>query len=133
MRICFDLDGVICQLRREGQTYAELEPVEGAIEKLRALKRAGHTVVIHTGRHMKTCGGNVGLVLARQGRVTLDWLERHGVPYDEIHFGKPWADLYVDDNGFRFSSWGEIEPDGSNLPEQRERALARHAEEAVNA
>ncbi|MFL6229365.1 MAG: capsular biosynthesis protein [Pyrinomonadaceae bacterium] len=133
MRICFDLDGVICELRREGQSYAELEPVAGAVAKLCALRRAGHTIIIHTGRHMKTCGGNAGLVLARQGLVTLQWLDRHGVPFDEIYFGKPWADVYVDDNALRFNSWDEIEADGSNLPVQREHALAAATAEAAGA
>ena len=116
MRICIDLDGVVCELRKPHQSYAELEPVPGAVEKLRALKAAGHEVILYTGRHMKTCGGNVGRVLARQGAVTFAWLERHGVPYDEIHFGKPWADVYIDDNALRFTSWDAIAGDGSSLP-----------------
>jgi hypothetical protein len=36
MKICIDLDGVICKLKEEGQTYADLLPVEGAPESLRA-------------------------------------------------------------------------------------------------
>src|SRR5690606_31207523 len=98
MRICIDLDGVICQLREPGQTYADVAPVPGAIETIRALRAAGHVVIIHTARHMKTCDGDVGKVLARVGSITLDWLARHEVEYDEIYFGKPWADVYIDDN-----------------------------------
>lgn len=124
MRICIDLDGVICELRREGVSYGELTPVPGAIEKLAALKAAGHTIIIQTARHMKTCSGNVGSVLARQGLTTLEWLERHGVEYDEIHFGKPHADVYIDDNGLRFRSWEEISGDGSSLPVSRESTLS---------
>lgn len=116
MRICIDLDGVVCRLREAGQTYAELEPVPGALEKLRALKAAGHYIILCTARHMKTCEGNVGLVVARQGAVTLEWLKRHGIEYDEIHFGKPHAQVYIDDNGLRFESWAAIAGDGSNLP-----------------
>ena len=48
--------------------------------------------------------------------TTLQWLEQHGVTYDEIHFGKPYADVYIDDHAFRFGSWDEIAADGSNLP-----------------
>jgi capsule biosynthesis phosphatase len=124
MRICIDLDGVICELRREGETYEELRPVPGAVEKISKLKEAGHVIIIQTARHMKTCSGNVGRVLARQGLVTLQWLERHAVPYDEIHFGKPHADLYVDDNAFRFETWDTVSDDGANLPVAREVQLA---------
>ncbi len=116
MRICIDLDGVICRLRRPGQVYAELEPVPGALEKLRALKAAGHYLIIYTARHMKTCEGNVGRVIARQGAVTLNWLAKHGIEYDEIHFGKPHAQVYIDDNALRFTSWETIAGDGSTLP-----------------
>ncbi|HEV2973127.1 MAG TPA: hypothetical protein VGY55_24380 [Pirellulales bacterium] len=116
MRICIDLDGVICQLRQEGQQYADLEPVPGAIEKLRALRSAGHYVIICTARHMKTCGGNIGQVVARQGAVALQWLAEHGIEYDEIHFGKPHADVYLDDNAVRFEGWDGISADGSSLP-----------------
>ncbi len=125
-RICIDLDGVIAKLRMPGQTYAEVEPVEGAAAKLVALKQAGHHLILFTARHMKTCEGNVGKVLARIGSITLQWLERHGIPYDEIHFGKPWADIYIDDNALRFEGWAGIADDGGNLPRSKEdQAVAR--------
>ena len=124
MRICIDLDGVICQLRRPGQEYADLLPVPGAIEKLRALRAAGHYIIVCTARHMKTCNGNVGQVVARQGAVTLNWLTRHEVEYDEIHFGKPHADVYIDDNAVRFETWDDIAGDGNSLPTSAEKRLA---------
>ncbi|MEX0679274.1 MAG: hypothetical protein WD063_19515 [Pirellulales bacterium] len=116
MRICIDLDGVICGLREPGQPYADLQPVPGAVEKLRQLKAAGHYIIICTARHMKTCQGNVGMAVARQGAVTLDWLKKHNIEYDEIHFGKPHAQVYIDDNAVRFESWARIAGDGSTLP-----------------
>lgn len=122
MRICFDIDGVLCELRKPDQSYADLQPIPGAVEKLRSLRQAGHEVVLTTARHMKTCQHNVGLVLARQGLVTLEWLKRHGFEYDEIWFGKPHCDVYVDDNGFRFQSWEEIAHDGNNLPISKEKS-----------
>jgi capsule biosynthesis phosphatase len=123
MRICLDLDGVICQLRRAGQEYADLEPVPGAIEKLHALRASGHYIIIATARHMKTCDGNVGKVVARLGATTLDWLAQHGVEFDEIHFGKPHADIYIDDNAMRFEGWEPIAADGSTLPRSHEQTF----------
>lgn len=124
MRICIDLDGVICQLREPHQGYADLEPVPGAVEKLRQLKAAGHYLIICTARHMKTCEGNVGQAVARQGAVTLEWLKRHQIEFDEIHFGKPHAQVYIDDNALRFESWESIASDGSNLPASSEQRKA---------
>ncbi len=125
MRICIDLDGVICQLRRPGQDYAVLEPVPGAVERLRELRSAGHYIIVCTARHMKTCSGNVGQVLARQGAITLEWLARHGIEYDEIHFGKPHADVYIDDNAVRFENWEAIDGGGRSLPPSAEQRLAK--------
>lgn len=119
-RICIDLDGVIAKLKQDGQTYADIEPVDGAVERLQQLRQAGHYLILLTARHMKTCGGNPGMVTARIGKITMDWLERHQVPYDEIHFSKPWADVYIDDNALRFERWSAIAPDGSNLPHSSE-------------
>jgi capsule biosynthesis phosphatase len=132
MRICIDLDGVICQLRQPGQSYADLEPVPGAIEKLRALRSAGHYLIICTARHMKTCSGNVGQVVARQGAVTLQWLAAHGIEYDEIHFGKPHADVYLDDNAVRFEGWEGINADGRSLPLSAEMRLAERKESSFD-
>lgn len=115
MRICIDLDGVLCEIRRPGQSYADVAPIPGAAEKLRELRRSGHEVVIATSRHMKTCDHNLGKVVARQGLVTLQWLDEHGFEYDEIWFGKPYCDVYLDDNAVRFKSWDAIAGDGTSF------------------
>lgn len=125
MKICIDIDGVLCQLRRPEQQYADLEPVPGAVEKMTSLKQAGHYLILCTARHMATCNSNIGMVMARQGRTLFDWLAKYQIPYDEIWFGKPHADVYLDDNGFRFTSWNEIAPDGGNLPVSREKVRAK--------
>ncbi|MEM7475678.1 MAG: capsular biosynthesis protein [Planctomycetota bacterium] len=121
MKICIDIDGVLCELRKPDQTYADVAPMPGAAEKVNALREAGHYVILHTARHMKTCDGNVGKVVARQGATTLAWLERHGIGYDEIYFGKPHADVYLDDNAMRFENWAAIEGDGSSFPTSNEK------------
>jgi capsule biosynthesis phosphatase len=122
MRLCFDLDGVLCCLKKPGQTYADVEPTPGAVQKLRALRAAGHQIVIATARHMKTCDHSVGRVVAKQGLVTLQWLEKHGFEYDEIWFGKPHCDIYIDDNAFRFTGMAQIADDAGNLPRSNEEA-----------
>lgn len=125
MRICIDLDGVIASFKKEGETYADVAPIEGAIEHMRSLKAEGHYLMIHTARHMKTCDGNVGKVVARQGGDTLAWLAKHEIPYDEIFFGKPWAEVYIDDNAYRFESWKQIGKTGEGLPEHAEMAATK--------
>jgi len=63
---------------------------------VRELKEAGHFIIISTSRLMQECGGNVGAVIAKCGHQTLTTLASLNIPYDEIHFGQPAADLYID-------------------------------------
>ncbi len=109
MRICFDVDGTLCELKSRHDEYASVRPLPHAAHVIRQLRAAGHYVILATARHMKTCGANVGLVVARQGLTLIEWLKRHGIEYDELWFGKPHADLYVDDNAMAFAgNWYAI-------------------------
>lgn len=105
MRICIDLDGTICELRKKGETYADVMPKPGAKAFLEMLHAKGHVIIIHTARNMQTQGHNVGRVMKNVGLITLEWLQKYGIPYDEIFFGKPNADITIDDRCLRFKSW----------------------------
>jgi capsule biosynthesis phosphatase len=112
LRICIDLDGTICSIRKEGETYADVKVKPGAAEKIHNLRAAGHTVIINTARNMGSTGHNVGKALKNVGKITFDWLEKNGIEYDEIFFGKPNADITIDDRVLRFSdNWDEINED----------------------
>ena len=111
MRIAVDLDGTICPIKGPGESYEELVPLPGAAERLGELRRAGHYIIIVTARHMRTCESNVGQVVKKIAKVTLDWLERHEIEYDEIYFGKPNADVYIDDRALRFFDWASLTAD----------------------
>ena len=104
MRIVFDLDGVICELKKPSESYSEVSPKKKVIQKMRNLKDQGHYLIIHTGRHMRTCNGDVTKVIEKIGKITEEWLEKWNVPYDELVFGKPYADIYIDDLGVEFST-----------------------------
>ena len=104
MRIVFDLDGVICELKKPSESYSDVIPKKKVIQKMKNLKDEGHYLIIHTGRHMRSCDGDVEKVIEKIGQTTQDWLKKWQVPYDEIIFGKPYADIYIDDLGVEFSS-----------------------------
>jgi len=108
MRIGVDLDGTICELRKGTDTYTGLKPLPGAVERLQELRDQGHEIIIMTARRMGTSGGNPSLAVAMIGRITMNWLARYKVPFDEIHFGKPNTYIYIDDRCVRFEGWDKI-------------------------
>lgn len=69
--------------------FLGLDPLPGAVEGVRALKDAGHDIVIITAKPRWAAGH------------PSSWLIKHDVPYDEIHVTKAKSyvicDVYVDD------------------------------------
>ena len=96
MRICVDLDDTLCT----GKPYVDARPLPGALEFLQTLKARGHTVIIYTARFMGRTDNDQALAAELAAELTIKQLEHWGFVYDEIYFGKPSADLYVDDKGF---------------------------------
>lgn len=78
---------------------------------LREYRDAGFYIILTTSRSMRTYEGNIGRILANTAPVLFDWLARHAIPYDEIHFGKPWpghGGFYVDDRAIRPSEFRSL-------------------------
>jgi capsule biosynthesis phosphatase len=100
LRICFDLDNTLIKYRLPGQSYAECDGITRMAFLARKLKELGHTIIIHTARGMKTANGNLGKAMRNIAEETFTSLEKNNIPYDEIYFGKPDADLYIDDKAF---------------------------------
>lgn len=105
MRVVIDLDGTICYLKQKHESYSEVLVKPGAVEFIDRLRGEGHYVIIQTARNMATCESNLGRVMKNVGKETLDWLQKHNIFYDEIYFGKPNANLYIDDRALRFEDW----------------------------
>jgi hypothetical protein len=61
------------------------------------LKKQGHEIIIYTARRMETHKSNIGKVIKDIALVTFATLDKFGIQYDEIIFGKPIADIYIDD------------------------------------
>ena len=109
MRVCFDLDGTIAENKIGNETYEEVRLVDGAEEALNELSDNGVYIIIHTARNMGTCNNNLGKVIARQAAIVTKWLAKWNIPYDELLFGKPNVDYFVDDKAVEFNdNWKEI-------------------------
>lgn len=121
MRICFDLDNTLVTYPGIPGDYTSVLPIQAMIDLARKMKSEGHTIIIHTARRMKTHSNNVGAVIRDIGKITFDTLEKFEIPYDELIFGKPYADIYIDDravNPYRqdISSMGYLGPVIPNPP-----------------
>src|SRR5258705_3767066 len=97
MRMVVHIDGTLTHIKYPGERYGELEPFPHIRDWLQKMKREGHTIVIYTSRRMKTHGGNVGRIMAESGGPLLAWLEKSGIPCDELDLGKPFGDIILDD------------------------------------
>ena len=96
-RFCFDLDRTLVTHPAVVGDYTTCRPIERTINLLRHLKSQGHYIIIYTARRMRTHKGQLGKVMKEIGQLTYDQLEEFNIPYDEIHFGKPYARFYIDD------------------------------------
>lgn len=89
MNYCFDIDGTICT-NTNGE-YEKAEPFVDRINLVNKLYIEDHKIILFT---------------ARGSTTNLDWneltkqqLKDWGVKYNELIFGKPDADIFVDDKG----------------------------------
>ena len=87
-KLVIDIDGVLAEAVPE-LDYAAAGPIMDNVARVNALHAAGCKITLFTAR-----GSGTG----KDWRaVTADQMRRWGVRYDELKFGKPPADYYVDD------------------------------------
>jgi len=109
-RLVMDLDGTIT-LDDQTRGYADKEPNHAVVEQIRSYKARGFTIIIYSARNMRTYNNSVGEITAHTLPVIIEWLQKHDIPYDEIHVGKPWCGLdgfYVDDRAIRPSEFANL-------------------------
>ncbi len=87
-RLVIDIDGVIAAAVPD-LDYDRAEPIEDNIRRINALHEAGCHIVLFTAR-----GSGTG---KDWQAVTSSQMDKWGVRYHELRFGKPPADYYIDD------------------------------------
>ena len=95
MRVCFDIDGVLCN-QVDGD-YQQAQPNLLMIALLNRLYDRGDQIVLHTSRFMGRAKGD----REEAERFGRDFTERQldgwGVRYHELWMGKPRYDIVIDD------------------------------------
>lgn len=93
--LVFDVDDTICV--HTNRDYANAAPIAATIDRINALHSQGYRIVLYTARGQHSCNGDLQMIKERNEATLVNWLERHHVQYDEIRFGKPLGDWYIDD------------------------------------
>ena len=87
MKIYVDIDNTICT--QNGENYEQAKPIYENIAKINDLHNNGNYIVYWTARGTSTGKDWTDLTKSQLDR----WL----VKYDELKFGKPVYDLFIDD------------------------------------
>jgi trehalose-6-phosphatase len=95
MQLIIDIDGTICSEERQF-SRPMATPKDNAIEAIAKLKSQGHIVILYSSRTWA------------EYEMTVDWLKRHGVEYDQLILGKPVGDYWIDDRAIEFTSWNDV-------------------------
>jgi len=96
LRLIIDLDGTICT--EEKQFSRSLaKPIEGALTAINKFKRLGYTIIIYSARTWA------------EYEMTVDWLNKNEIIFDQLILGKPLGDYWIDDRAISFKNWTEVE------------------------
>jgi len=91
---CVDIDGIIAQLS-PGNNYKLAQPNSENIKRVNNLFDQGNHIILFTARGTKT-----GIDWEK---LTKEQLQKWGVRFHELRFGKPAADYYIDDRNFNLN------------------------------
>lgn len=95
LKICCDIDGILAE-KVSMNDYTQASPLETNVCLINALYQKGYHITLFTAR-----GYTTGL---NWEQITKEQMRRWGVQYHELLFGKPDADIYIDDKFFELES-----------------------------
>jgi 5'(3')-deoxyribonucleotidase len=104
--VAIDFDGVLHNADKgwgDGTCYGD--PLPGSIDAIKELSKK-YKIIIFTAKakpDRPLVNGKTGTELVQE------WFERHNILsyIDSITSEKPRAELYIDDNGYRFENWND--------------------------
>ena len=112
--VVFDVDGTICEERRDGKwlpkelPYGARMPYPRMVEIINRLYDEGWEVVLYTARYMERCRNidtkdeeNLWIYAYKE---LANWCNLWGIKYSSIKLHKPSAAVYVDNRAFRCDS-----------------------------
>jgi capsule biosynthesis phosphatase len=104
---CFELDNTLFTNPQIENDYTTVKPILENINVLKYIKNNGHKIIIHTSRNLNNLNNLKKNIKINIGKITFETLEKYEIPFDEIYFGKPNADFYIDSRNI--SSYSNLE------------------------
>jgi histidinol phosphatase-like enzyme len=113
--LAIDLDGVLFKIYWGDETvcfdvnkFGEVIP--GARESMKALKKAGFYLIVHTCRTNPELNRTEDCSVAELQKTVELKLKEEDIPFDEVFagVGKPIAAVYIDDRALKFESWNDV-------------------------
>jgi hypothetical protein len=89
MKIYVDIDNTICLTSEINRDYTKAEPIVERIKKINELYDQGNTIIYWTARGSRT--------KTDWSALTVSQLDSWGCKRDNIVFGKPDYDLFIED------------------------------------
>lgn len=109
LRMVVDIDDTICKHSADSGDlrFVTATPIQEVIDKVNKLYDEGWYIILCTARGYLSRKGDQLLAAKELGGITTEWLIRHNVKFNELHFGKPYADYYLDDKALTIDSFLE--------------------------
>ncbi len=101
-KICFDLDGVICN--NTWGDYEKAIPNKEAILNINKLYEKGFYILIFTARFMGRSNGDINKANSLGYEFTRNQLLNWGVKFNKLILGKPEYDFIVDDKAYNYDN-----------------------------
>lgn len=101
----------------ENRDFENSKPYPEVINKINKLYDEGWKIIIFTARGGKSCK-TLEEKEKKYRQVTEDWLRKNGVRYNELMFGKPNADYYVDDKNMSIEEFVNYKDKENDLEER---------------
>lgn len=131
-KLVLDVDLTLTRGKPDGVSYSDVEPRWDVVQRVHQYQQEGFEVILLSARGMRTYANSVGKLNANVLPELIGWLDRHGIPYDEVHIGKPWCGhegFYVDDRAVRPSEFLRWSREELQTMLTEERRLAETGEE----
>lgn len=105
MKLVFDIDGVLCD--EYHPDVNQRTPYTNRIRTVNDYYDSGHTIIIFTSRGMNSCNDDAIASDLKYRAITEAQLAKWGVKYHALFFGKPNADVYIDNKNMLLEDFFE--------------------------